>query len=446
MLLLAAPASLVAVLQLGRLHPDEVYQALEPAYFRVHGYGILAWEWREGLRNWALPFALAGLLKVCDVLHLSDPRAYRAVLELPQLALHAWALSAAYRFSRRRLEDERSALLATALLALWGLTLEFAGRTLGESISASFLFVAFEAIDREEGSPRAGALGGLALGLAVVARYGSVVFVVAGLASLALRRRWRALGAAAGAGAAVAAGLAALDWATWGRPLHSLLAYADFNVLSGKSAQTFGAAPPGFYAWPLFALTPLWVWPGLWLAAPRERLRLSAPAAAAALYLVTVAATAHKESRFLYPAQQLLALAAAPAFTRWVLARAPRLREGLFAAALASGLGLYVLPPPDLADVRGDQLRAIVRATRDPAATGLLIVGEGVWGAGGYFYIGKRIPWTVADWPQDANFQGAMHAPQINRAVTINGQCLAELQQAGFRVVGEEGRETILAR
>jgi len=208
----------------------------------------------------------------------------------------------------------------------------------------------------------------------------------------------------------------------------------------------FGAAPPGFYAWPLFALTPLWVWPGLWLAAPRERFRASAPAAAAVLYLIAVAATPHKESRFLYPAQQLLALAAAPAFTRWVLARRPRLREGLLAAAFASGLGLYVLPPPDLADVRGDQFRAIVRATRDPAATGLLIVGEGIWGSGGYFYIGKRIPWTVADWPQDGNFQAAMRAPQINRAVTINGQCLAELQQAGFRVAGQEGRETILER
>src|SRR6185503_6903695 len=107
------------------------------------------------------------------------------------------------------------------------------------------------------------------------------------------------------------------------------LAYADFNVLSGKSAQAFGAAPPSFYAWPLFSLTPLWVWPGLWLASRSERFRASAPAAAALLYVVAVAATPHKESRFLYPAQQLLALAATPAFTRWALARPPRLREGL---------------------------------------------------------------------------------------------------------------------
>src|SRR4051794_37294165 len=133
MFLLAAPASLVAVLQLGRLHPDEVYQALEPAWFKAHGYGILAWEWRDGLRNWSVPLLFAALLKLCDAAGLGDPRAYRAVLELPQLALHAWALGAAYRFARRRLDGDHAALLATALIALGGLTVAFAGRTLGES-------------------------------------------------------------------------------------------------------------------------------------------------------------------------------------------------------------------------------------------------------------------------------------------------------------------------
>ncbi|HEX8537633.1 MAG TPA: mannosyltransferase, partial [Cystobacter sp.] len=38
--------ALLAVAQLGRIHPDEVYQLLEPAWFRAHGYGVLAWEWR----------------------------------------------------------------------------------------------------------------------------------------------------------------------------------------------------------------------------------------------------------------------------------------------------------------------------------------------------------------------------------------------------------------
>lgn len=448
MFLLAAPAALVAVLQLGRIHPDEVYQSLEPAWFRVHGYGVLAWEWREGIRNWAVPLSLAALLKLCAAAGLDHPRAYRAVLELPQYALHAWALAAAYRFARRRLEDDLAALMAAALVALSGLALVFAGRTLGESFSGAFLLVAFEALDRDrkERSLKDGALGGLALGLAVVTRYGSLVFALAGLALLAARRRWRALGGAAAAGAAVAAALAALDWATWGRPLHSLLGYLDFNVLSGRAAATFGASPPGFYAWPLFALTPPWVWPGLWLASRRERPRLSAATVAALAYVAVVVATPHKESRFLYPAQLLLAMAAAPALVRWLSARAPQVRGWLGAGALASGLGIFAFPPPDLADLRGDQFRAIVRAAHDPAATGLLIVGEGIWGSGGYFYLGKQIPWTVADWPADPSFQAAMRAPAINRAVTINKQGLEALLQSGFRIIGQEGRETILAR
>ena len=38
-----------------------------------------------------------------------------------------------------------------------------------------------------------------------------------------------------------------LDWVTWGRPFHSLLAYVDFNLLLG-GASTFGVEPFGFYA------------------------------------------------------------------------------------------------------------------------------------------------------------------------------------------------------
>jgi GPI mannosyltransferase 3 len=280
-----------------------------------------------------------------------------------------------------------------------------------------------------------------------VARYGSLVLVLAGLISLAAWRRRRALGGAVAAGSAVALGLAALDWATWGRPLHSLFAYVDFNLISGRGAATFGAKPPWHYSDAFFALTPPWIYAGLALTYRRERPRFSAPAIAALAYLVVICATPHKESRFLYPAQQLLGMAAAPALVRWILERpAPKVRAALGAAALFSGLGAYLIPPPDLEDLRGDQFRAIVRVARDPAITGLLIVGDGVWGVGGYFYLGKNIPWTVADWPEDGSFQAAMRTPQINRAVTIKKQGLEALQQAGFRIIGEEGRELILAR
>jgi 4-amino-4-deoxy-L-arabinose transferase-like glycosyltransferase len=446
MFLLAAPAALVAVIQLGRIHPDEVYQVLEPAYFKVHGYGILAWEWRVGLRSWAVPLFFAAWLKACAALGIDHPRIYRAVLEVPQLLLHAWALAAVFRYARRR-TDERGALIATALVALYGLTLMFAGRTMSESFSASFLLVAFEALDRApERAWRTGLLAGAALGLATVARYGSAVFVGAALGYVAACRRWRVLGGMAAAGGAVLLALAALDWATWGRPLHSLLLYADFNVLTDQAAQRFGASPPSFYLWPVFGLTPLWAWPGLAQAVRTGRWRENAPAVAAGIYLLVVALTPHKETRFVYPAQQLLLMAAAPGLAVLLMKLGPRSRWPLVGASLAAGLAVLLWLPPDMREVRGQQFRSIVKATRGADATGLLIIGEGIWGAGGFFYIGKNIPWAVADWPHDHNFQAAMRDPRVNRAVLIDGRALAEIQQFGFRVIGTDERETILAR
>jgi GPI mannosyltransferase 3 len=95
---------------------------------------------------------------------------------------------------------------------------------------------------------------------------------------------------------------------------------------------------------------------------------------------------------------------------------------------------------------RGDQFRAIVRATRDDDTRGLLIVGEGIWGAGGYFYLGRNIPWGTADWATDPFFHQAMARPQINRAVTYDGRCLDELVAAGFQVRERIDRATVLSR
>ncbi|RKH23774.1 mannosyltransferase, partial [Corallococcus sicarius] len=153
----------VAVRELGRIHPDEVFQALEPAWWRVHGYGVLAWEWRDGLRNWALPGVLAAFLKLSAVLGITDPRIYRGVVAVPQFALHAWSLWAVYRFAARRAGPQGGAL-GVLLLGLSGPVLLFAGRTLSESFSASFLLVAMEALDRPDTGTaargrRAGLLG-----------------------------------------------------------------------------------------------------------------------------------------------------------------------------------------------------------------------------------------------------------------------------------------------
>ena len=106
--------------------------------------------------------------------------------------------------------------------------------------------------------------------------------------------------------------------------------------------------------------------------------------------------TTHKEERFLYPVEVLLVAEAAPGLAALLeRMRVSWQRVGLGALAL---LGTVLLPGPDR-DLRGDQFRAIVRATRPVEVTGLLIVNEGIWGAGGFFYVGKHIPWPTCDFP-----------------------------------------------
>ncbi|MGO9832313.1 MAG: mannosyltransferase [Myxococcaceae bacterium] len=437
----ALPAAL-AVAELGRLHPDEVYQSLEPAFYRVHGYGVLAWEWRAGLRNWAVPLLLAGLFRAAAFLRLQDPWTLRGLVGVPLALLHAAALLAAFRLGSR--QSRFAGWVAMAGLGLLPMAWAYAGRTLSESLSATALVLAADALDRPATRARAGA-GGVALGLAVVARYGSVPAVLGALLWLGLRRRWRQLLLAVAGGAAVAVLLGLLDFATWGAPFHSLLAWTRFNVLSGGAAKAFGVEPASFYLLLLPRLVPLWVWPALGYALLRPasgRPRVGVALAMAAVALGALLATPHKEERFLYPVVVLLVLEAGPALGRLLqgLPRAPAL--GLGALALASSL--FALSTT--VDARGDEFRALVRAARPPEVTGLLIVNEGLWGSGGFFYLGKRISWLTCDWPEDRAFRQAMADAHFNRAITFEGRALPALQAAGFRVTEMVGRETVLAR
>ncbi len=445
LLAVAAVPSVLAVVQLGRIHPDEVYQTLEPAYFRAHGYGVLAWEWRVGIRNWAVPLLFSQLLGGCELLGIRNPRAYRAVLEIPQYALQVWMLAATFRYAYRRV-GEVGGRWAVLAVGLYGPVLVFAGRTLGESFSAAFLLVALERLDRTERIGRDAFLGGLALGLAFVTRYGSAVFIAAVFAWLLVRRRWRALIWTGAGGALVLLGLGALDWATWGRPFHSFLGYARFNLLSSGAVDAFGALPASFYLPVLAIAIPLWAWPGIALAIKRERPRVSLWLFCASTYLVTLACTPHKEQRFIYPALVLIAFGAAPQVFRVLREiQNPHLRRSLLIAACGVGFAVCLFPT-ELTAKRAGQFQAIVKATRSPQATGLLIVNEGLWGAGGYFYIGKNIPWLTCDTPADGAFQLAMRDLRFNRAVAYEERAVSEMQSAGFRVVDRVGRATILAR
>ncbi len=489
MLVIAALPVLDAVFRIGRLHPDEVFQVLDPAMNRAFGYGVLAWEWQVGLRNWAVPGLFSLLLQLTSALGLEDVQARRFVLALPQYALHVAMLLAVWRLALRRV-GELAAPFAVGLVGLSPLIIVFAGRTMSESFSAAFLVWGLERLDAKQADdqPQVAALGGALLGLAQVTRYGSAAVIVPAVLWLAVTRRFRALAFTVLGGLVVALGLGLLDKLTWGAVLpnarwggwwHSLQEYVDYNLVSGKS-ESFGVSPWHFYLPRLLAPVGL-VGLVLWRWSPPARAWLFVVPALG--YFLSISLTPHKEERFIYPMLVLLTVAGAPV-VGLVLAKAvgravtppASWLEGpagqvLLAVVVAASLP-PALPPsvwPELLagfrPQRGEQFRLTARASRE--GTGLVLLPEGLWGSPGSFWMNgsnlmfrgsERAPtstrvWCTCDFPEDPCFQFAAGNAVINRGILMLpldperlARSKAAFERAGFALADQDGEGLYFVR
>ena len=118
-------------------HPDEIFQTFEQAHRIVFGYGIVPWEFREGIRWIGTPLMLTPPLWLAAALGLG-PDFYvpltRALLALVALA----PFPLLFEVVRRRSGD-LTALLSCLLPMVWVENLDYAGSTLSEAIVAPFL-------------------------------------------------------------------------------------------------------------------------------------------------------------------------------------------------------------------------------------------------------------------------------------------------------------------
>jgi hypothetical protein len=119
---------------------------------------------------------------------------------------------------------------------------------------------------------------------------------------------------------------------------------------------------------------------------------------------------------------------------------------------MLGGAAFFVLPSP-LAPQRKEQFQLELAASR--GATGLVMMNEGLWGAGGYFYLGRDVPWCPCDFPHEPCFQTAAGDARFNRGlywrngawdVDRNEQAKAAFLAAGFHVVEVRGDATLFAR
>lgn len=321
------------------------------------GYGMhddhffvveVAQRWVEGHREWlGDPGSYHGLLY--PGLHyflfagleragIGDPQARMLVVRL----LHAaWSMLTVYYGYKtaEALSGPRVARLAGLFLALLWLMPFLSVRNLAEVACQPLLAAgAFYLVRDPEGRRgRDMALSGALFGLAFCIRFQTAVMAATvGLTLLALRRFPAAALFGAGALAAAALVQGGTDWAGYGRPFSSVLAYLAYNSDPANIAS-YPQGPWHLYVGllagvlvPPLSLCLLWGFLASWRRVPL----LFWPTLA---FLVVHSGYPGKQERFVLPALPLLAVLGVCGFEElagrsafWI--RHPRLRNGIWAA------------------------------------------------------------------------------------------------------------------
>ena len=118
------------------IHPDEIFQYLEPAHWLVFGYGILPVEFFYGARSWLAPGMVASILWLSKSVGLGEPWFYIDAVKLLFCLLSLLIPWGVYHYSRRIL-SENAARLALILACIWPYLIAYAHKPLTEFIATN---------------------------------------------------------------------------------------------------------------------------------------------------------------------------------------------------------------------------------------------------------------------------------------------------------------------
>lgn len=375
------------------VHPDEIFQTQEPAHRLAYGYGIVTWEWREGIRSWAFPALLAVVMRATEWMGSGSAGyiwATTVLLSLISLTAvwfgFAWA---------RRASGIEAALIAAGGCAIWYELVIFAPRALTEVLAAHLLlpglYLGAYAGGRWE--KRKLFLAGLLCGLAMSLRI--QLFPAVAVAGVYFCRfHWRARIAPVLAGILIPpAVFGAVDAITWSYPFQSFFRYFWVNTIEGRSAL-YGTEPWYWYLLILLAhLGPI-----LLLALFGVR-RSPFLGWIASVILAAHSLIPHKEVRYIYPLMPILITLAALGIVEianelnhflksqirpWILVPVALILFAFFSAFLAPQFTYWTRNPGSMTIV--DQL------SRDPAVCGLGVDGISWFNTGGYTHLHRNIP------------------------------------------------------
>lgn len=400
--------------------PDEIYQSVEPAHRLVFGYGLLAWEFVDGARNWAFPGLVAVPLKLASLVGVSDPHVYLVVLRFAFAGISLGAPIGTYFLARAYGARTIAAGAGAAVVALAAPMIYFAPRGLSEGPSAAIVVSGFAfALWPAAGRGRR-VVGASLIGLSVLLRLQNALFAAGLVAIFAGRRQWRKATEAAAVLAIWALLLGGLDKLTWGGWFASVTNYLAFNLDPVKTA-IFEKPPADYYIFVVFTAMALPVVAFLCLA-PFGASRAPAITLIALGFIVVHSAIAHKELRFILPVIPLVGSVAAlglqhllddPPESKWVSRAiiAGFVACGLVSAATFHGLTLrdvgqsqpralvdhsgqvtVVSPDSSAYDQPGPVNRLMLRAHEQADLCGLRIEPFDLVQSGGYSYLHRLVP------------------------------------------------------
>lgn len=283
-------------------HADEVFQYQEQAFRLVDGYGIVPWEYLEGIRSWHLPGLLAGILWVAEALP-GGGAGWWPVLMATAMGLLSLSVVCVAAVYGRWLGGLPGAVLAGGFTLVWYELVYFAPKTLTTMVGTHLMLLGLLAggLGLRRVSHRRLVLAGalLAAGIVVRPQLGAGIAVVAGGIMWRHREGRSARWLLVGVGGALMV-LGAVDLLAFDYPYQWLVENVRINVVEGMTSQ-FGTDPWYWYArivlrvW--LYLTPFLL--ALFLIGVRK---LWLPAAAAVVFVVSHSLFAHKEYRFIYAA------------------------------------------------------------------------------------------------------------------------------------------------
>jgi hypothetical protein len=373
-------------------YPDGLYQTREPAHRIAYGYGVAAWEFRDGARSLVFPAFLAGVMRATDWMGTgSDGYLFGISLVLSAISLIVVWFGFKWGY---RIGGWPASIVAGLACASWYEFVYFGPKAFNEFVAGNIFLLGIylgATADSVPGRPvRRLFLAGVLCGLVAALRMQlSPAVLVAAVCFCWKNPRQRILPVGLGLALPVLI-FGFVDAVTWGYPFQSYVVNLTYNVIGhGSNPKPWYWLIKGLFMrtgpLPLLAIwgarrSPILGWIGLAILIPHSLI-------------------AHKEYRFIYPLLPMVVVLAAIAVTDWIAAANAKLKTPRSSAAVITVSALFFLSLSAAAASQfpfwregAGNLKAFQMLSHDEKLCGLAI-SQHTWDySGGYTYLHRNVP------------------------------------------------------